>query len=158
MEESASAEALGEEARAIVQETLTHMGMNALATVADASDEQIVIDMAGKDIGILIGHQGETLAALQFIAAAIFRRRTGSEVRVVLDAEGYRDRRARALTERARQAADNVRATGKEAVLDSLRPYERRIVHMALAEDPDVYTYSEGEGDDRCLIISPREK
>lgn len=148
---------LGEEARRVVQRTVDLMGLAAMATVAEESDDQIIIDMAGADIGILIGRRGETLQALQLIAAAVFHRKTGAEVRLVVDAEGYRDRRTETLTGRALQIANEVRASGKEAVLDSLSAFERRVVHMALADDPDVYTYSEGEGRDRVLVISPRE-
>lgn len=147
---------LGEEARRIVQQTVDLMELAAMATVAEESDEQIVIDMAGADIGILIGRRGETLQALQLIAAAIFHRKTDSEVRLIVDAEGYRDRRADTLTEKALQIANEVRESGKEAVLDSLSAFERRVVHLALADDPDVYTYSEGEGRERVLVISPK--
>lgn len=148
---------LGEQARRVVQQMVDHMGLAAMATVAEESEEQIVIEMAGADIGILIGRRGDTLQALQVIAAALFHRKTGSEVRLVVDAEGYRSRRADTLTQRALQIANEVRTTGREAVLDSLSASERRVVHLALADDPDVYTYSEGEGRERVLVISPRE-
>lgn len=147
---------LGEEARRIVQQTVDLMDLAAMATVAEESDEQIVIDMAGADIGILIGRRGETLQALQLIASAMFHRKTDSGVRLIVDAEGYRDRRADTLTKKALQIANEVRESGREAVLDSLSAFERRVVHLALADDPDVYTYSEGEGRERVLVISPR--
>ncbi|MBD3176379.1 MAG: KH domain-containing protein [Armatimonadia bacterium] len=148
---------LGEEARKVVQQLVDLMGLAAMATVAEESDEQIIIDMAGADIGILIGRRGETLQALQLIAAALFHRETESDVRLIVDAEGYRDRRSDSLTEKAKQIADEVRSSGKEAVLDSLSAFERRVVHLALSEDPDIYTYSEGEGRERVLVISPKE-
>lgn len=153
----ASARTPGDEAAVIVQEILGKMGLNALATVSDEDDEQIAIDMAGTDVGILIGRHGETLQALQLIVGGIFHKRTGSSARVLVDAEGYRERRADQLRERARHIADQVRESSREAVLDSLSAYERRIVHLELADDPDVYTYSEGEGDNRSLVISPKE-
>lgn len=157
MPETTSERPASEEARLIVQDLLDRMGLNVLATVADESEEQIVVDMAGTDVGIVIGHHGDTLSALQLIASVMLHRRTGASARLLLDAEGYRDRRTSALTEQALRVAASVRTTGREAVLESLRAHERRIVHMALADDPDVFTYSEGEGDDRALIISPRE-
>jgi spoIIIJ-associated protein len=147
----------GDEAAVIVQEILGKMGLSALATVADETEDQVTIDMAGNDIGILIGRHGETLQALQLIVGGIFHRRTGSSARILVDAEGYRERRAEQLRQRARHIADQVRESGREAVLDSLTAYERRIVHLELADDPDVYTYSEGEGDNRSLVISPKE-
>jgi len=147
----------GEEARAIVQAILDSMGAAISSEVVEESDEQIVVDMRGEDAGIVIGRQGETLAALQLVASVIFHRRTGLGTRVILDAEGYRERRTAGLKEQALRGAASVKSTGREAVLESLRPFERRIVHLALADDPDVFTYSEGEGDDRALVISPRD-
>ncbi len=147
----------GEEARAIVQAILDSMGAAISSEVVEESDEQIVVDMRGEDAGIVIGRQGETLAALQLVASVIFHRRTGLGTRVILDAEGYRERRTAGLKEQALRVAASVKSTGREAVLESLRPFERRIVHLALADDPDVFTYSEGEGDDRALVISPRD-
>jgi spoIIIJ-associated protein len=146
-----------EEANVIVQELLDRMGLSVLATVADESDEQIIVDMAGTDVGIVIGHHGETLSAMQLLASVMLHRRAETNARLLLDAEGYRDRRANALTEQAKRHAASVKATGREALFEGLRPHERRIVHMALQDDPDVYTYSEGEGDDRVLVISPRD-
>jgi spoIIIJ-associated protein len=147
---------LGDAARGTVQDILAHTGLEATASVLGEAPDEVVIDLSGPDVGILIGRHGETLHALQLLASAIFHRRTGTTARLVIDAEGYRERRADALRQRAREVADRVRSTGREAVMQSLRADERRIVHMELAEDPDVYTYSEGEGDDRALIVSPR--
>lgn len=146
-----------EEARAIVQAILDSMGAALSCEVVEDADEQIVIDMRGEDAGLVIGRQGEALAALQLIASVIFHRKTGLGTRLILDAEGYRERRTEGLKEQALRVAASVKSSGREAVLESLRPFERRIVHLALADDPDVFTYSEGEGDDRALVISPRD-
>lgn len=146
-----------EEGRAIVQELLDRMGLEVVAAVADESDEEILIDMTGSDVGIVIGRHGETLSALQLLASVTLRRSTETEARLLLDAEGYRDRRTQALTEQAHRHAASVKASGREALFEGLKAHERRIVHMALAEDPEVFTYSEGEGDDRVLVISPRD-
>ncbi len=146
-----------EEARAIVQAILDSMGAALSCEVVEDADERIVIDMRGEDAGLVIGRQGEALAALQLIASVIFHRKTGLGTRLILDAEGYRERRTEGLKEQALRVAASVKSSGREAVLESLRPFERRIVHLALADDPDVFTYSEGEGDDRALVISPRD-
>jgi spoIIIJ-associated protein len=73
-----------------------------------------------------------------------------------MDAEGYRSRREIALQEMARVYAQRVKESGQEAVLDALQSYERRIIHQSLMDDPDVFTYSEGEEPDRRVVISPR--
>ena len=114
-------------------------------------------EVFGDDMGVVIGKHGNTINALQYLVGLIAHKRVGERVRVVVDAEGYRGRREQTLRELARSYADRVKETGQEAVLDALQSYERRIVHTALADDPDVITYSEGEEPDRRVVISPRE-
>jgi spoIIIJ-associated protein len=111
----------------------------------------------GPDMGVVIGKHGGTINALQYLICLILQKRTGERVRLVIDAEGYRSRREQALREMARVYAQRVKDSGQEAVLDALQSYERRIIHQCLTDDPDVFTYSEGEEPDRRVVISPRE-
>jgi spoIIIJ-associated protein len=115
------------------------------------------VELVGEDAQRFWGHAGKSLDALQFIANNILVRRVRGELRLVLDAGGYRERRAAVLRARALELAQEVKAMNQEAELEPLPPHERRIIHKALADDPDVRTYSEGEEPDRRIIISPRE-
>jgi spoIIIJ-associated protein len=108
-------------------------------------------------MGVVIGKHGGTINALQYLISLILQKRVGERVRLVIDAEGYRSRREQALRDMAHTYAQRVKDSGQEAVLDALQSYERRIIHNCLADDPDVFTYSEGEEPDRRVVISPRE-
>jgi spoIIIJ-associated protein len=117
---------------------------------------EAVLDVTGEDLGLLIGRRGETLASLQYILNLIVRRRTRSHLTFGIDVEGYRRRREAMLNGLAHRMADRVRATGQSLTLEPMPPAERRIVHLALADDPDVLTVSIGEGDARKVAITPR--
>jgi spoIIIJ-associated protein len=115
------------------------------------------IELVGADVKATWGRYGQALDALQFLANLLFARRLRSELRLALDADGYRERRANSLRERALDLAREVKARQEEAELEPLPPHERRIIHTALAEDPDIYTYSEGDEPDRRIVISPKK-
>jgi spoIIIJ-associated protein len=117
---------------------------------------EAVLDVSGEDLGLLIGRRGDTLAALQYILNLMIRRRLHSRLTFGIDVEGYRRRREATLNGLARRMADRVRATGQSLTLEPMPPAERRIVHLALADDPDVLTISMGEGDARKVAITPR--
>ncbi|MHB8575936.1 MAG: Jag family protein, partial [Dehalococcoidia bacterium] len=118
-----------------------------------------VLDVIGvdeADMGLLIGRRGETLAALQYMVNLIVNHQTRTHDLFGVDVEGYRRRRETALMDLARRIADRVRANGQAMTLEPMPPAERRIVHITLAEDPDVETVSIGEGDARKVAITPR--
>jgi spoIIIJ-associated protein len=118
-----------------------------------------VLDVAGagdEDIGLLIGRRGETLAALQHLLNLIVNHQTHSDARYMVDVEGYRRRRENALRDLALRIADRVRENGQSMTLEPMPPAERRIVHIALADDPDVQTISIGEGEARKVAITPK--
>ncbi|MCE5216946.1 Jag N-terminal domain-containing protein [bacterium] len=148
------------DAAAVGVETLNHvlslMGIDAEAIVTHQNSDEVGLEIRGADVGHTIGHHGAALDALQLVLAIIVNRGTDHAVRIVLDAEGYRERRKQMLEKMAHTHAAKAKEAGKEIVVTDLKPYERRIVHLALKDDPDVETYSEGEGDDRHLVISPR--
>lgn len=138
-----------------LRQMLDKMGFEAKVVTVLATDEQITLDIQSPELGLLIGNEGETLNALQTLLRGLVTKQNPNRIPILLDAEGYRERRAQVLRERAQTIKEKVKATGKEAVMEGLTAYERRIVHLSLANDPDVVTYSEGEGAERNLVISP---
>ena len=118
-----------------------------------------VLDVTGvddEDQGLLIGRRGETLSALQYVLNLIVNHQTRSHSVFGVDVEGYRRRRETALGDLARRVADRVRQNGQAMTLEPMPPAERRIVHITLADDPDVETISIGEGEARKVAITPK--
>jgi spoIIIJ-associated protein len=110
----------------------------------------------GDDVGLFIGRHGQTIDAVQHLAQRIVFPEGPSSVRVVIDANGYRDRRAAALRAEADDAADQACSSGRPVELDPLPPFERRIVHEYLRDRGDVETHSEGDEPERFLVVTPR--
>jgi spoIIIJ-associated protein len=116
---------------------------------------EAVLDVEGDDLGILIGRRGLTLSSLQYVLNLIVAKKVKHRVSLGVDVDGYRRRREQALMTLARRMADRVRGTGRSVTLEPMPPNERRIVHLALADDPAVMTVSIGEGDARKVAITP---
>jgi spoIIIJ-associated protein len=114
-----------------------------------------VLDISGEDLGILIGRRGETLASLQYIVNLIVGRRLKAKAGFGVDVAGYRRRREQSLRSLAIHMAERVRETKQMMTLEPMPPNERRIVHLALAEDKTVITESIGEGENRKVVIRP---
>jgi spoIIIJ-associated protein len=110
----------------------------------------------GEDVGLFIGRRGQTIDAVQHLAQRIVFPEGPSAVRVVIDANGYRERRAEALRADADDAADEALSSGGPVELDPLPPFERRIVHEYLRARGDVETHSEGNEPERYLVVTPR--
>ena len=115
-----------------------------------------VLDIAGDDVGLLIGRRGNTLAALQYMINLMVSRKMGTRVLISVDIEHYRRRREDSLLGLARRMADRVRQSGRSVTLEPMPAAERRIVHLVLAEDGAVTTSSVGEGETRKVVIYPR--
>jgi spoIIIJ-associated protein len=111
--------------------------------------------MEGEDVGLFIGRHGQTIDAVQHLAQRIVFPDGPSSVRVVIDANGYRERRAEALRADADEAAEEALSSGNPVELDPLPPFERRIVHEYLRERGGVETHSEGNEPERYLVITP---
>lgn len=111
--------------------------------------------LEGDNVGLFIGRHGQTIDAVQHLAQRIVFPDGPADVRVVIDANGYRERRAEALRAEADDAADDAVSSGEAVELDPLPPFERRIVHEYLRERGDVETHSEGNEPDRFLVITP---
>ncbi len=112
--------------------------------------------LEGQDVGLFIGRRGQTIDAVQHLAQRIVFHDAPSPVRVVIDADGYRERRAQALRADADDAADEVAQTSRAVELDPMPASERRVVHEHLRDRDDVETHSEGDEPDRYLVITAR--
>ena len=112
-------------------------------------------DVQGEDLGILIGRRGQTLAALQYLVRLIVNHQLKAWAPIVIDVQGYKQRRSEALQALAVRMAEQVRTRKVPFTLEPMPAYERRIIHLALADHPDVTTESTGEGDGRKVVILP---
>ncbi|MFS8628327.1 MAG: RNA-binding cell elongation regulator Jag/EloR [Limnochordales bacterium] len=135
---------------------LERMGIEAALETRLDEDNLVFINIAGGDLGLIIGRRGQTLDALQFLVNQVANKSGGVWVRFVLDAQGYRERRARALAAMARRMAEKARRERRKVALEPMNALERRVVHLALADMPGIETYSEGEEPERRVIIAPR--
>ena len=141
-----------------VQEVLEHIaaGIGVEADVRLREDEDLVAaEFVGPDLALLIGHHGQTIDAIQHLAYRIAFRRHGEPVRVVVDAAGYRERRAVALRAAADQAAEAAVHDGRPVALEAMTALERKVVHEHLKTRHDVETYSEGQEPQRRLVVAP---
>lgn len=114
----------------------------------------IFIDIKGESAGTLIGYRGETLNAMQSILSSIANRNFNNKIRLILDIENYRGKRAKKLEELAEKISKTVLRTGKSITLEPMTAYERKIIHSKLQENTRVETHSIGEGDNRRIVIS----
>ena len=150
----------------VLDNLLAKMGIEAKISIEkprtlpaeEGEAEPVVINIIGDDLGILIGRRGQTLDALQYFVRLITSRKTKSRTPIMIDVEGYKKRRYEDLRILAANVADQVKARGSSIRLEPMSPYERRIIHLALASDVDVKTESMGDGDSRRVVVSPKSK
>lgn len=120
----------------------------------DEEDKTLSIDLAGPEMGVLIGKRGQTLDSLQYLTNLAVNRSSENYTRVKIDTEDYRRRRKETLENLARNMASKVKRTKKSVTLEAMNPYERRIIHSALQNDNNVTTHSEGEEPYRYVVIT----
>ena len=113
----------------------------------------VTLKLHGDDMGILIGKHGQTLDALQYLTNLVANRAAEGRMRIVIDVEDYRDRRAETLTRLAKRLAEKVKRTGERCALEPMNPHERKIIHTALQGDPTITTLSEGTDPYRKVVI-----
>ena len=118
------------------------------------SDNTLLIDLAGPEMGVLIGKRGQTLDSLQYLTNLAVNRSSENYTRVKIDTEDYRRRRKETLENLAKNMASKVKRTKKSVTLEAMNPYERRIIHSALQNDNNVTTHSEGEEPYRYVVIN----
>jgi spoIIIJ-associated protein len=123
---------------------------------SDEDDGSVTLNITGNDLGILIGRRGDTLRDLQFLTRLIVSRKLQRWPNIVVDVEYYKARREKLLQDLARRMAERVRLNQQPIALEPMPAYERRIVHIALRDVPDVYTESTGEGQARKVVIMPK--
>jgi spoIIIJ-associated protein len=155
----------GGSSAALANETISKMlqaaGVNVSRTLRTAHDPEVggpIIDLSGPDSGLLIGRRGQTLQSLQFLVNLIVRKKFGEDVRVLLDVEGYRQRRESSLRDMATTVASRVIQSNRSVTLEPMPPADRRMIHITLAEYPGVRTESMGMGDNRKVTIMPAER
>ena len=140
-----------------VQDVVNAMGMTLTAQVEETPDGAR-INLEGEDGGALVRNSGEALQALQRLVATAFRKQLGDDNRIVIDCNGFRRDKDAELQKMARFIADKARSTGIPEEMGPLNPYERRIVHLAIAEDPTVTSESIGDAFMKTVIISTKSQ
>ena len=138
----------------VLQHILQYMNIHAVVQVRSTNPLTLNIQGINENLGLLIGRRGETLAALQLLVSLIVGHRTRHRMRIIIDAENYRERREENLRSLALRVAQQVRNYRRSIALEAMPPHERRIVHIALSDSKDISTESIGEGDARRVVIS----
>jgi spoIIIJ-associated protein len=144
----------------ILSKILEYMNVDSPVVTSVSMGDYVALNVSGENLGLIIGKRGQTLDAIQYIVNLILNRELSDadeeRVRVVIDVEGYRNRRQEALRKLANRLAERALIENKSFVLEPMTPYERRIIHMALGDNPQVSTFSQGAEPYRKVVISPK--
>jgi spoIIIJ-associated protein len=146
-----------EEARSVLEQILRLMDVKSTVEIVQGT-ETSKLNVKGEDLGVLIGRRGEKLASLQHLVNLIVAKSQGQWNRIAVDVENYRGRREEQLRDVAERAAKRVQQTGKIIQLEPMPALERRIVHLALVENPKVRTQSVGVEPSRRIVVLPASK
>lgn len=125
---------------------------------ATLEGDRLALTIDSADAGLLIGKQGQTLEALQYLLTKILAKQSKKKLRVVIDIESYRARHEQALVQLALKSGDKVKRTGKPVTLTPMNPHDRRIIHLALQGDSELKTMSRGEGLYKKVVVYPAKK
>lgn len=151
---------LAETAKSVLEKLLDLMGVSATVTSqvneGGEAPASVTLNIIGEDLGLLIGRRGLTLSSLQYVVRLMVSNQTKSREPILIDVEGYKERRYRNLEAYARQMAEAVKMSRKPFTFEPMSSFERRLIHVALSGDPDVTTESMGEGEDRKVVILPK--
>ena len=150
LEEQEEAKAKAEK---FLKDVLSTMEMK-VDVKADYADEVLNVELAGDDMGVLIGKRGQTLDSLQYLTSLVVNKGKSGYIRVKVDTENYRIRRKETLENLAKNIAFKVKRTRRPVFLEPMNPYERRIIHSALQNDPYVTIHSEGEEPYRKVVVT----
>ncbi len=137
--------------------TKTFDAMNLIVDIKidyDEIERQINVELAGNEMGMLIGKRGQTLDSLQYLTGIVANKKTDNYVKIKIDTENYRQRRKETIENLAKNVAGKVKKTGRTAFLEPMNPYERRIIHAALQGDKYVDTHSEGDEPHRKVVVT----
>lgn len=147
---------IADTAIAALQDILRYFNVGEVTIDEYEGDEgELILDISGDDMAVLIGRHGKTLDALQFIVSMITVRTIGFRYPVVVDVEGYKNRQRQKLESIAHSSANRAASQHRKVGLRPMTPYERRIIHIALRDDDRVETVSEGEGSARHVVVVP---
>jgi len=147
---------LADEAVSAIQSVLQGFDITATIDEYEGDEGEIILDIVGDDLGVLIGRHGKTLDSIQTLVAAIAHRKSGMRYPVLVDVEGYRNRRRVKLEEIGRRAADRAARQHTAVKLRPMSSYERKVVHVCLRDDRRVTTASEGEEPYRQVVVLPK--
>ena len=142
----------------VTEELLKMLSVDATVSVSKADEEMATVAIDAEETGMLIGYHGETLEALQLLIALAAAKKSGEFVRVSVEVGDYKKNREEWLKSLVDQTKQRVLEEGRAIALPNLKPWERRVVHLLLSDDPDVVSESMGEGRERTLTISPKTK
>ncbi len=146
---------LEDKAKNFLNDLFAAMKMEVVITVSyNEEEKEMDIDLAGDEMGILIGKRGQTLDSLQYLVSLIVNKDEEDYIRVKVDTENYRERRKETLENLAKNIAYKVKRSRRSVVLEPMNPYERRIIHSALQNDKYVTTHSEGEEPFRKVVVT----
>jgi len=167
MEVSENKDDIAEVAKNVLETLLSLMEVSASVVPSAAllpgggeegATDSITLEIKGEDLGILIGRRGQALSCLQYIVRLIVGHQTKVWLPIIIDVEGYKRRRYDALQALAWRMAEMVKTRGEPFALEPMAAFDRRIIHLALADHPDVTTQSSGEGEARKVVILPKEQ
>ena len=157
MEIKEESEKKQERALEFVKSVVEKMGLNAEIDIKE-EDGTLFVNIESPDVGVVIGRRGETLDSLQYLTGLVVNKDSAQWTRVILDASGYRKRREESLVDLAKKKAQRVKHTKRKLSLEPMNPQERRIIHTALQDDPQVTTFSEGEEPYRRVVIALKNR
>jgi spoIIIJ-associated protein len=144
----------GEAVQELLERVVTALGLDATVEITD-DGETCTGTVHGEDLGLFIGRHGQTIDAVQHLAQRVSGARSEHGRRIVVDAEGYRERREGILRRQADRAVEDATRYGRPVALDAMTASERRLVHEYLRDNGEVQTYSEGDEPDRHLVVAP---
>jgi spoIIIJ-associated protein len=146
-------------AEKMANELLSLMGTKAQVKASeDKKNEAVRIDIeTEEETGLLIGRHGETIEAIQSILGMMLKKKTGDWARIIVDVGGWREKQEERLRDLATQTAERAKETNEGQPLYNLSPAQRRVIHLTLADDPDIETESAGEDEERYLMIKPKK-
>jgi spoIIIJ-associated protein len=144
----------GDAVQELLERVVDALGLDATVEITDDGETCTGI-LHGEELGLFIGRHGQTIDAVQHLAQRVSGARAEHGRRIVVDAEGYRERREGILRRQADRAADDALRSGRPVALDAMTASERRLVHEYLRDNSEVQTYSEGDEPDRHLVVAP---
>ncbi len=145
-------------AQELLEQLLERMGEKATVTGRLDEEDRLSLRIDAEDAGLLIGKQGQTLEALQYLLTKMIAKKARRRVRVVIDIESYRARHQEALTQLALKTGEKAKKSGRPITLNPMNPHDRRIIHLALQGDREVKTMSRGEGLYKKVVVYPVRK